>query len=162
VYGISRPWTVRRRECSGRLSSSRGLGHNYTVLFQFDNHFHDLCLKRSTYTSGEHLEGDFGDAGFVDIQVKRKVIDVGDWRNPGGFMLNPLIRGGNTEQNAAARLAISVWGGAFTVLVDRLKHVYPDDEKRASFGQRVVADLKNPDYHLYSIAYVFLGKLLNG
>jgi len=98
----------------------------------------------------------------VDIQVKRKVIDVGDWRNPGGFMLNPLIRGGNTEQNAAARLAISVWGGAFTVLVDRLKHVYPDDEKRASFGQRVVADLKNPDYHLYSIAYVFLGKLLNG
>jgi len=77
------------------------------------------------------------------------------------FMLNPLIRGGNTKQNDAARLAISVWGGAYTALVDRLKHVYPDDDERASFGQRVVADLKNPDYRLYSIAYASLRKLLN-
>jgi hypothetical protein len=74
--------------------------------------------------------------------------------------LTMLIRGGNTKQNAAARLAISVWGGAFTTLVDRLKHVYPDDDKRASFGQRVVADLRSPDYHLYSIAYLSLPRLL--
>jgi len=74
--------------------------------------------------------------------------------------LTPLMRGGNTKQKAAARLAISVWGGAFTALVDRLKHVYPDEDKRASFGQRVVADLRNPDYHLYSIAYLPLWRLL--
>jgi len=129
---------------------------------QFDKHFHDLCVKRGTYTSGEHLEGDFKDAGFVDIQVKRTVIDVGDWRDPGSLSLTPLMRGGDTQQNAAARLAIYVFGGAYMALVDRLKHLYPDADKRASFGQRVVADLKNPDYHLYSIAYVFLGKLLNG
>jgi hypothetical protein len=74
--------------------------------------------------------------------------------------LTPLIRGRNTKPAVAARLAISVWGGAFTALVDRLKHIYPDDDKRASFGQRVVADLRNPDYHLYSIAYVSLPRLL--
>jgi hypothetical protein len=74
--------------------------------------------------------------------------------------LTPLMRGGNTKKNAAARLAISVSGGAFTALVDRLKHVYPDDDKRASFGQRVVADLRNPDYHLYSIAYLSFRRLL--
>jgi hypothetical protein len=74
--------------------------------------------------------------------------------------LTPLTGGGNTNQNATARLAISVWGGAFTALVDRLKHVYPDDDKRASFGQRVVGDLRNPDYHLYSIAYLSLRGLL--
>jgi hypothetical protein len=74
--------------------------------------------------------------------------------------LTPLMRGGNTKENAAARLAISVWGGAFTALVDRLKHIYPDDDKRINFGQRIVADLRNPDYHLYSIAYLFFRRLL--
>lgn len=85
MHGISRPWTVRGGERSRRLSSPRGLGRNHKDLFQFDKRFHDLCVIRGTYTSGEHLEGDFRDAGLVDIQVKRTVIDVGDWRNPGSF-----------------------------------------------------------------------------
>ena len=69
-----------------------------------------------------------------------------------GLLPNRLIVGGNTKENAAARTAISVWSSAYVALVDRLKHIYPDDTQRAAFAQKVVADLKNPEYHLYSIA----------
>lgn len=70
-------------------------------------------------------------------------------------MSNFLTVGGNTQRNAAARKAIAVWNGAIVALVDKLKHVYPDDTERARFAQKVVSDLENPEYRLYSIAYVY-------
>lgn len=62
------------------------LSVNKGVTCQFDKHFHDVCENMGTYTSGEHLEADLIGAGFVEIEVKRTIIDVGDWRNPGAFV----------------------------------------------------------------------------
>lgn len=53
----------------------------------------------------------------------------------------------------AKRMAIDVWSGAYTALVERLKKWYPDDAERERFAERVKADLLNPDYHMYSVSY---------
>jgi hypothetical protein len=41
--------------------------------------------RKNVFLSGEHLEQCLIDAGFVDIQVFKKIMDVGDWR--GGFTI---------------------------------------------------------------------------
>lgn len=33
------------------------------------------------YWNGDHLEQNVRDAGFEDIQVKKILIDIGDWRD---------------------------------------------------------------------------------
>lgn len=47
--------------------------------------------SRKTVPVGEHLEDYLRDAGFVDIQVITKIMDLGDWRggtNICGFSAN--------------------------------------------------------------------------
>jgi hypothetical protein len=39
------------------------------------------------YWNGEHLEKHFQDAGFVDIKVKKIMLDMGNWRGGGSFSL---------------------------------------------------------------------------
>jgi hypothetical protein len=43
-----------------------------------------VCEERpGCILNGEHLEQRFIDAGFVDIKVYKKVLELGDWR--GGY-----------------------------------------------------------------------------
>ena len=56
----------------------------------------------------------------------------------------------------ARRVAVDVWSGAYGALVENLKDFYPNDAERARFADRLIADLVNPDYHLYSLAYEHL------
>jgi hypothetical protein len=53
----------------------------------------------------------------------------------------------------ARNTAFDVWSGAYGALVERLTVSYPDEVERAKFVDRLRADLRNPDYRLYSIAY---------
>jgi hypothetical protein len=49
-------------------------------------------------------------------------------------------------------MAVDVWNGAYTALVESLKAHYRDNAEREKFAERVRADVLNPDYHLYSIS----------
>ena len=53
----------------------------------------------------------------------------------------------------AGDLAIKVWGDTLLLLADTMTDYYPNDNEREEFGKRVVKDLENPDYHLYSPMY---------
>jgi hypothetical protein len=40
---------------------------------------------RAIYTSGDHVEGDLKEAGFVDVQVECVSFDIGNWRGGRSF-----------------------------------------------------------------------------
>lgn len=58
------------------------------------------------------------------------------------------------------RMYKEILGDAMESLVSNLTEWFPDDEERREFGESVIADFKNNDYHLYKIMYKTLGTKL--
>jgi uncharacterized protein YeaO (DUF488 family) len=58
---------------------------------------------------------------------------------------------------AAARAAVFVWKEAISPLMEEMKEHFPgDDEERDEFVARVIADMENESYHLYTRMYLSL------
>jgi len=59
------------------------------------------------------------------------------------------------QLHKAREFALSTWARCFRdfIYIMRNRH-YPDDLERARFTERVISDLSNPDYKLYTDMYV--------
>jgi len=117
---------------------------NATV-FEYFNKMEIALAPRGIIMDGQHLEQTFRDAGFVDIQVIRRDIDIGDWR-------------GDPKTAPYCRSAIHVWNSASVAMVELLRDWIPDQEERKLYAEKVTADYENPAYHLYSPMYVVIGR----
>lgn len=101
--------------------------------------------------SGDHLPQSLADAGFEDITVIKKNIDIGDWR--GG---HPNSRDGLTldpTTAAAGKAARKVWSDVCDPMAKYIEEWVTEEQERKKFVDHVLTDLENPNYHLYSEMY---------
>jgi hypothetical protein len=90
------------------------------------------------------------DAGFVDVEAKYATYDIGDWRD-GTHIRIRLIKDCKSKEGArAGRIS---WVKVIPPIVETMKEYYPDKRARAAFVQRVINDLENEAYHLYTPMY---------
>lgn len=89
----------------------------------------------------------FQNAGFIDIQVVEKLIDLGDWRREGIFYYN-IITHLDPHLAAARRNACFSFGCTIPVLVKKFEDFLPDEDQRRNFSERALAELGSGKYHL--------------
>ena len=87
-----------------------------------------------------------GQAGFVDIQIKKVQVNIGVQDEGDLFIIPPTL----DSLKAAAKAARDVWSGVVDPLVDKMERYLPDPEERSRFSQRVQEDMRNESYHFYA------------
>jgi len=104
-------------------------------------------------------------AGFVNIDVKRCQMRVGKWlpRNPLPNPSNNPETANGQQEDPAAGMAKCCWTDAAIGLTELVtRRFIPDDYEREEFMDRVVADINNEDYQLYSTVYGPISDCVNG
>jgi hypothetical protein len=99
-------------------------------------------------SGGGHLIERFKKAGFVDIKVIKRNIDIGDWR--GGSLLLELSLHTDAKTASGARVAIPALSKSIPPFMIHFKEWFPDDEEREEAGKKIVEDFGNPAYHMYA------------
>jgi hypothetical protein len=97
---------------------------------------------------GGKLEQLMIDAGYIDVNVKKIKIEVGDWGPSTPLVISCLIV--DCKVHKLGRIVVDVWAGAFEALADKLEENFPDEEDRREFGEAVTRDVANPAYQLYT------------
>jgi len=115
---------------------------------QFRKYVDELCVARNILPGGEHLEQTLKDGGFVDIEVSRKVIDIGDWR--GGIATSSL--------RSARRSCRTFVLGAIKPLAWNLSEQFPDEEERMAFAEKVAQECQDTVFHQYLIMHTVVGR----
>jgi len=149
VYRIVKPGTgwAQMIETSAFLVCDDDSVPEDAPIWEFQRHMRELYEEqKSLHFTPDHLEHHMRDAGFADIQIINTRIHIGPWATE------------NPELKTAGDLAIKVWGDTLLLLADTMTDYYPNDNEREEFGKRVVKDLENPDYHLYSPMLAILGR----
>jgi len=103
-------------------------------------------VKRNLHLSPDHLEGRVRDAGFVDIQVKKIRMYIGDW----GLC--------DSKLKAAGRAAAYCFSEVIAPFMESMKNYYPDVYERKEFVKRVRADIANESYHMYTTFHCVIGR----
>ena len=94
-----------------------------------------------------HLIPYFERAGFIDIEVIDKDIDLGGWRH-GTFLLTSWFMRLDPKTAAAGRAARKAFGDAWNVLAERLEEYIPDEEERKVFGEKAREEMISGRYRL--------------
>ena len=97
-------------------------------------------VKGNNYImGGEHLQERFEEAGFTDIKVLPRIIDIGNWRGSGNSAMTPT------------------WDAAMSVYADPIPAVgmalipeFPDETERREFGEAVKNEVVQSKYPLYA------------
>lgn len=118
--------------------------------------------KRNTpHPKPEYFKQYFVDAGFTDIDVVEKFIDIGGWNKGLQIIFLPAQVGLmwlDKERAEIGRAAAETFGNGVPALVENLNEFIPDDEERKAFGERVVEEFKNGKYHFsfrtYGICFI--------
>jgi len=97
--------------------------------------------------SVEELVQRFRQAGFVDINVISKPLDIGDWRG-GRSSPNKRFTRIDPRTAAAGRAARATFCGTWTALVENFKEWIPDDRERKAFAEKAVQEARGGKYHL--------------
>jgi len=80
-------------------------------------------------------------------------MDIGDWRG-GIYLINWLNSAIEAGLAQARNTALSVFTSTIPVLVDRLKGMFPDDNTRNAYAERVYAESQDVETcHMYSTMY---------
>lgn len=120
---------------------------------QFFRYFEQLFHSKNLVTSGaSHLEPLFRDAGFIDVQVIRRTVDVGDWRG-GSVRLENIFTWIDPKTRALGCAAAAAFGDVWPTLADEFRTFIPDDEERKSFGERAAEEFKSGKYRCYFQMY---------
>jgi len=106
--------------------------------------------RRYLERNGLQLEGDhiikrFHNAGFADIQVFQRKVQIGDWGEPESEM-TPFWK----ERKSIYSKIIE------PVVMSNMKEDIPDEKERAAFAKDASKDFMENPYHIYSIMYHFL------
>jgi len=97
--------------------------------------------RNTPYLSAETARQLFTNAGFVDVKIVEKPIDIGDWRAK------------DPRKAAVARTARNAFGDAVPVLVENMKDIILDDEERKAFGEKALEEFKSGRYHVSLCTY---------
>jgi hypothetical protein len=123
----------------------------YSINTQYQRYKYETQeVKRNLHLSPDHLEGRVRDAGFVDIQVKKIRMHIGDWGLCG---LTILFHSNlaDPKLKAAGRAAAFCFSEVIAPFMESMKNYYPDIYERKEFVRRVRADIANESYHMYTI-----------
>src|SRR5437762_14267373 len=88
-------------------------------------------------------------AGFENIEIVEKLIDLGDWRR-GRSVDDGELTCIDPEAAKSGRAAIDafVFGDVLSVLVDNFVVFIPDKEERRRWGDRAIAEFSSGKYPL--------------
>ena len=106
-----------------------------------------LKTRSECIFNGEHVYQRLIDAGFVDVQVIKKTIDVGNWRDDGmrpGFSsdkIDPALR-------HARHMALVIFSGIAEPVSFRFHEWFPDENDRREWGRKVVEEMHSGKDHL--------------
>jgi hypothetical protein len=109
--------------------------------------------QRNTVPVGKLLEQHLKDAGFVDIKIISKDMDLGDWR--GGQHRRHFEADLSVPETApGARAAKWAFGDAMPFLIEhRFQDAIPEENKRRQFVKDVMEEYSKTSYHLYVTVY---------
>jgi len=118
-------------EASAFLLCDDGSVPDDSAVWEYQKYEHEIWEAEQGFVwTPHHIETRLEAAGFVDVETK-------------SFRIN-----GYGED---AKEAVDVWSGVVEPLVSDMGRFYPDPDERAAFAERVVNDMRNDTYHLYSI-----------
>jgi len=148
IYRILKPGTgwFQCGENGAPAWDKGGVPEN-SVFAQYCKMLYQRLEDRNLCLDGKHVEQRLIDAGFVDIKVFKKIIDIGDWR------------GGSDPHLAHARRAAK-WtvGNGITGLIENLTDEFPDDEDKEIFKQKVLHEYNYKNLPLYFTMYFVIGR----
>jgi len=118
-----------------------------SVLPKFFEYFARLFRSKGLLTSGaRHLVSLFEEAGFTDIEVIEKIVDIGDWR-------------GDPKTAAQSRAAARAFGDVWPTLADlNFKEFIHNDDERRAFGVRAKEEFCSGQYRCYFKMEMVIGR----
>ena len=92
----------------------------------------------------------FTHAGFENIEIVEKLIDLGDWRGGSSSLDDWELTSIDPETAKAGRAAIDAFafGDVLSVLVDNFVVFIPDKEERKRWGDRAIAEFSSGKFPL--------------
>ena len=137
IYRVCKPggW-AQLVEASAFLFCDDGSVPKDSAVWEYQKYEHEIWeVEQGFLWTPYHIAARLEAAGFVDIETKQFRID--------GFS--------GAWSEALAKDATDVWSGVVAPLVEDMERYYPDSVERLKFAERVVNDMRNKSYHLYSI-----------
>lgn len=118
-------------EASAILFCDDGSVPEDSAVWEYQKYEHEIWEAEQGFVwTPYHIEHRLEAAGFVDVETKK-------------FRINGYGNG--------AEDAVRVWSGVVEPLVADMGKYYPDESERVKFAERVVNDMRNEAYHMYSI-----------
>jgi hypothetical protein len=105
-----------------------------------------LKERNTPLQTSEETKRHFANAGFVDIKVIEKPIDIGDWRRGISIISYDVFNQIDPKTAAAGRAAVAAFGNAVPLVVENMRDLIPDDDERKAFGERAVEEYKSGRY----------------